>query len=85
MIAPVTGNQNMGLMRSEIKQGVRQIIACKDEKGKMGIRVQHINKGVFVSFVQAGSPAAIAGILMSCCTFIYFGSNSICYLNFILH
>lgn len=62
MVAPVTGNQNMGLMRSEIKQGIRQVIACKDEKGKMGIRVQHINKGVFVSFVQAGSPAALAGL-----------------------
>lgn len=62
MVAPVTGNQNMGLMRAEIKQGVRQIIACKDEKGKMGIRVQHINKGVFVSFVQNGSPAAMAGL-----------------------
>lgn len=62
MVAPVTGNQNMGLMRSEIKQGIRQIIACKDEKGKMGIRVQHVNKGVFVSFVQKGSPAAMAGL-----------------------
>lgn len=62
MVAPVTGQQNMGLMRSEIKQGVRQIIACKDDKGKMGIRVQHINKGVFVSLVQNGSPAAIAGL-----------------------
>lgn len=62
MIAPVTGNQNMGLMRSEVKQGIRQIIACKDEKGIMGIRVQHINKGVFVSFVQQGSPASIAGM-----------------------
>lgn len=62
MIAPVTGNQNLGLMRAEVKQGVRQIIACKDEKGKMGIRVQHINKGVFISFVQTGSPAAIAGL-----------------------
>merc|ERR1711991_1158757 len=28
----------------------------------MGIRVQHINKGVFVSFVQSGSHAAMAGL-----------------------
>jgi len=62
MVAPVTGQQNMGLMRAEIKQGIRQIIACKDEKGKMGIRVQHVNKGVFVSLVSAGSPAALAGL-----------------------
>lgn len=69
MIAPVTGQQNMGLMRSEIKQGIRQIIACKDEKGKMGIRVQHVNKGVFVSLVSAGSPAALAGIINPSDTF----------------
>lgn len=62
MVAPVTGNQNLGLMRAEIKQGIRQIIACKDDKGRMGIRVQHVNKGVFVSLVQAGSPAALAGL-----------------------
>ena len=64
MIAPGTGPQNLGLMRSEIKQGIRQIIACKDEKGKMGIRVQHVNKGVFVSLVSAGSPAALAGLIV---------------------
>jgi len=28
----------------------------------MGIRVQHVNKGVFVSLVSAGSPAALAGL-----------------------
>jgi len=62
MVAPVTGQDNMGLMRSEIKQGVRQIIACKSADGKMGIRVQHVNKGVFVSFVQKDSPAALSGL-----------------------
>lgn len=62
MVAPVTGQQNLGLMRAEVKQGVRQLIACKSGDGKMGIRVQHINKGVFVSFVQRDSPAAIAGL-----------------------
>ena len=64
MVAPVTGQNNMGLVRAEIKQGVRQIIACKNEKSKVGLRVQHINKGVFVSFVESGSPAAIAGNLI---------------------
>ena len=72
MIAPVTGQQNMGLMRSEVKQGIRQIIACKDSKGKMGIRVQHINKGVFVSFVQQGSPASIAGKIFLWQMLLYF-------------
>ena len=69
MVAPVTGNQNLGLMRAEIKQGIRQIIACKDDKGRMGIRVQHVNKGVFVSLVQAGSPAALAGMKKCICSF----------------
>jgi len=62
MVAPITGQQNMGVMRSEIKQGVRCVTACKDNDGKMGLRVQHINKGVFVSLVQKGSPAALAGL-----------------------
>lgn len=61
MVAPITGQQNVGLMRSEIKQGIRPVVACKDAKGKLGLRVQHINKGVFVSFVQRDSPAALAG------------------------
>ena len=61
MVAPVTGQQNMGVMRAEVKQGVRQVIGCKDGNGKIGIRVQHIKKGVFVSFVQKDSPASMAG------------------------
>lgn len=60
--APITGEANMGMMRAEVKQGVRQIICCKDQTGKVGMRVQHINKGIFVSLVQAGSPAAMAGL-----------------------
>jgi len=62
MVAPVTGSNNMGLVKSEIKQGIRMVQACKGNDGKLGLRVQHINKGVFVSFVQKDSAAAIAGI-----------------------
>lgn len=62
MVAPITGQQNMGVMRAEIKQGVRCVTACKDNDGKMGLRVQHVNKGVFVSLVTKGSPAALAGL-----------------------
>jgi len=62
MVAPVTGQQNMGMMRAEVKQGVRQLVACKDASGKLGIRVQHVNKGVFVALVTKGSPAALAGL-----------------------
>jgi len=62
MVAPVTGQQNMGMMRAEVKQGIRQLVACKDQSGKLGIRVQHVNKGVFVALVTKGSPAALAGL-----------------------
>jgi len=59
--APVTGN-SVGLRRAEIKQGVRPIQLCKDDKGKMGLRVRSVNKGLFVAFVHVGSPAALAGL-----------------------
>ena len=62
MVAPVTGDQNLGLMRAEVKQGVRQVIGCKGQDGRIGLRVRAINKGVFVSFVLNGSAAALAGL-----------------------
>lgn len=48
MVAPVTG-ANKGLMRAEIKQGLREVQLCKDANGKMGLRVRHVNNvSVFV-------------------------------------
>ena len=35
---------------------------CKDGKGKVGLRVRHVNKGVFVSYVHNNSPAALGGL-----------------------
>lgn len=61
-IAPVTGNNSIAVRRSEIKQGVREVIMCKDGKGKLGMRLRAVNKGVFVQFVHANSPAALAGM-----------------------
>ncbi|XP_074067884.1 syntenin-2 isoform X2 [Macrotis lagotis] len=61
MIAPVTGN-NLGIRRAEIKPGVREIHLCKDEKGKTGLRLQAIDKGLFVQFVQANTPASLVGL-----------------------
>lgn len=61
MIAPVTGN-SVGLRRAEIQPGVRELILCKDQDGKIGLRVQAVNKGVFVSFIHANSAAALAGL-----------------------
>ena len=40
----------------------RWVILCKDASGRVGIRVNTYNKGVFVSLVTAGSPAAMAGL-----------------------
>lgn len=42
-IAPLTGDHT-GLRRAEIRQGVREIILCKDQDGKMGLRVKSVNK-----------------------------------------
>ncbi len=42
-IAPLTGD-NLGLRRAEIRQGVREIVLCKDAKGKIGMRVKSVNK-----------------------------------------
>ena len=60
--APVTGNNAVAVRRSEIKQGVREVIMCKDSKGKLGLRLRAVNKGVFVQFVHTNSPAALAGL-----------------------
>lgn len=60
-IAPITGN-NVGIKRAEIKQGVRQITLCKDQDGKIGLRIRAVNNGVFVSFVHDNSPASLAGL-----------------------
>jgi len=61
MIAPVTGN-DVGIRRANVTHGVREVICCKDEKGKVGIRLKDVNKGIFVQFVQKSSPAALAGL-----------------------
>ena len=43
MVAPITGN-SVGLHRAEIQPGVREIVMCKDQNGKMGLRIQAVNK-----------------------------------------
>ncbi|XP_046554660.1 syntenin-1-like isoform X2 [Haliotis rubra] len=60
-VAPVTGN-NRGLARAEIKQGIREVVMCKDGTGKVGLRVRHVNNGLFVCLVQDNSPAALSGL-----------------------
>ncbi|XP_027733124.1 syntenin-1 isoform X1 [Vombatus ursinus] len=61
MVAPITGN-DAGIRRAEIKQGIREVILCKDEHGKIGLRLKSIDNGVFVQLVQANSPASLVGL-----------------------
>ena len=42
--------------------GIREVVLCKDAKGKCGVSFHSESKGVFVCFVQNGSPAAMAGL-----------------------
>ncbi|XP_053309731.1 syntenin-2 [Spea bombifrons] len=61
LVAPVTGN-DVGLRRAEIKCGIREVILCKDENGKVGLRLRAVDKGIFVQLVQANSPASLVGL-----------------------
>lgn len=61
MIAPISGS-SIGLARAGSTNGIRELILCKDGSGKVGLRAQAINKGVFVCMVVKNSPAALAGL-----------------------
>ncbi|XP_053458700.1 syntenin-1-like isoform X1 [Nycticebus coucang] len=61
MVAPVTGN-DVGIRRAEIKQGIHEVILCKDQDGKIGLRLKSIDNGIFVQLVQANSPASLVGL-----------------------
>lgn len=59
---PVSGLANVGIRRAEIKQGVREVVVCKDGKGKIGVSFFAESKGVFICYVKSGSPAAMGGL-----------------------
>lgn len=61
MVAPVSGS-DLGIRRAEIKQGLREVMLCKDQDGKIGLRLKSIDNGVFVQLVQANSPASLVGL-----------------------
>lgn len=61
MLCPVTG-ADVGIRRAEIRPGLREVILCKDQDGKVGLRLRSIDNGVFVQLVQANSPAALGGL-----------------------
>lgn len=52
----------VGMKKAEIKAGLREVILCKDGDGMVGLRVEDINNGIFICFVQAKSPAALGGL-----------------------
>ena len=41
-VAPISGNDR-GIQRAQIKQGIREVVACKDAEGKIGLRIRHVN------------------------------------------
>ncbi|XP_028823458.1 syntenin-1 isoform X2 [Denticeps clupeoides] len=59
--APISGS-DLGIRRAEIRQGVREVVLCKDGEGKIGLRLKAIDNGVFVQLVQANTAAALAGL-----------------------
>ncbi|CDQ72862.1 unnamed protein product [Oncorhynchus mykiss] len=61
MVSPVTGS-DVGIRRAEIRPGLREIILCKDQDKKVGLRLRAIDNGVFIQLVQANSPAALGGL-----------------------
>ncbi|XP_059935167.1 syntenin-2 [Mesoplodon densirostris] len=61
VVALVSGN-SLGVLPGEVKPGVREIHLCKDERGKTGLRLRAIDKGLFVQLVQANTPASLVGL-----------------------
>jgi len=61
-LASVTPVGDKALMRAEVKQGVREVLLCKDQAGKVGLCTQSIDKGVFIALVLKDSAAALAGL-----------------------
>ncbi|XP_016396323.1 syntenin-1-like [Sinocyclocheilus rhinocerous] len=59
--APIT-ESDLGVKRAEIRQGVREVVLCKNMDGKIGLRLKVIDNGAFVQLVQANTPAALAGL-----------------------
>lgn len=61
LIAPVS-SQSLTLAKATVTNAIRQVVLCKDKDGKCGLRLHSVNNGVFVCYVSANSPAALAGL-----------------------
>lgn len=44
MVAPLTGDKNVGLLRAQVTHGIREVILCKDGEGKVGLKLRDVNK-----------------------------------------
>ncbi|XP_037084647.1 syntenin-1-like [Pollicipes pollicipes] len=61
LVAPISGASG-ALQKAAVSHAIREVTLCKDRDGRVGLRCQEINKGVFVVLVQKNSPAAMAGL-----------------------
>ncbi|KAJ8722789.1 hypothetical protein PYW07_003969 [Mythimna separata] len=61
LIAPLS-SQSTTLAKATVTGAIRPVILCKDKDGKCGVRLHSVNNGVFVCYVAANSPAALAGL-----------------------
>uniref|UniRef100_A0A2K6KLA4 PDZ domain-containing protein n=1 Tax=Rhinopithecus bieti TaxID=61621 RepID=A0A2K6KLA4_RHIBE len=43
-------------------QGIREVILCTDQDGKIGLGLKSIDNDIFVQLVQANSPASLVGL-----------------------
>lgn len=62
IVAPISEQNAIGMKRAEIKQGLRQLVLCKNGKGLVGMRIKSVSKGIFVAHVTKDSPSAMAGL-----------------------
>uniref|UniRef100_V5HL91 Putative syntenin-1 n=1 Tax=Ixodes ricinus TaxID=34613 RepID=V5HL91_IXORI len=63
MVAPISGS-SVGLRRAEVSHGIREVVLCKDQDKKVGLRLESINKGIFVVLVRR--PTALAAYCGPC-------------------
>lgn len=61
LIAPLS-SQSTTLAKATVTGAIRPVVLCKDKDGKCGVRLHSVNNGVFVCYVAANSPAALAGL-----------------------
>lgn len=67
MVAPVTGN-DIGIRRAEIKQGIRETILCKDQDGRIGLRLKSVdNVSIAAYFCQEKSYCWIKLVVKPVC------------------